>query len=86
MSLASGLGRRLQRMVLMVAGPLAIALAGLYFYMSSGRYVTTENAYVKAELTVIASEVSGLVTDVAVSDNQSVEAGQILFRLDPQAL
>ncbi|MGI9510145.1 MAG: HlyD family secretion protein [Geminicoccaceae bacterium] len=84
MSVASGLGRRLPRVFLTVAGPLAIALTGLYFYMSSGRYVTTENAYVKTELTVIASEVSGLVTEVAVSDNQSVEAGQVLFRLDPR--
>jgi membrane fusion protein (multidrug efflux system) len=68
----------------MGAGPAAIAIAGLYFYLGSGRYVTTENAYVKTELTVIASEVSGLVTDVAVEDNQSVTAGQVLFRLDPR--
>jgi membrane fusion protein (multidrug efflux system) len=82
LSRLSGLGRRTFRPFLMVAGPAAIALVGFYAYMASGRYVTTENAYVKADLTVIASEVSGFVTEVAVSDNQPVTAGQVLFRLD----
>ncbi len=82
LSRVSGLGRRLLRPLLMVAGPAVIALTGFYFYMASGRYVTTENAYVKADLTVIASEVSGFVTEVLISDNQPVTAGQVLFRLD----
>lgn len=82
LSRVSALSHRLLRPFLMIAGPAAIALAGFYFYMASGRYVTSENAYVKADLTVIASEVSGFVTEVAIADNQPVTAGQVLFRLD----
>ena len=70
------------RMALLMLGPLAIAGLGGYFYMKSGRYVTTENAYVKADLVVISAEVSGQVTEVAVADNQRVAAGDLLFRLD----
>lgn len=84
LSRASGIVRRLLRPLLMIAGPAAIAIAGFYFYMASGRYVTTENAYVKADLTVIASEVSGLISDVTISDNERVAAGQVLFRLNPR--
>ncbi len=46
--------------------------------------MTTENAYVKAELTAITAEVSGLVSEVAVAEDQIATAGQLLFRLDPR--
>ena len=72
------------RAVLLIGGPAAIAIAGLYFYMTSGRYVTTENAYVKADLIIVTAEVSGRVVDVAVANNQIVEPGQALFTIDRQ--
>lgn len=82
---ALGLLRRMVlRTVLLVIGPAAVAIGGFYFYMHSGRYVTTENAYVKAELIVVSAEVSGQVAEVAVKDNQIVYAGDILFRIDPE--
>lgn len=71
------------RTTLLIGGPLVIALAGLYYYVGSGRYVTTENAYVKADLIIIAPEVSGRVTEVLVADNQTVEPGDELFRINP---
>lgn len=72
------------RFVLLLGGPLAIALAGGYFYVKSGRYVTTENAYVKSELIIVTAEVSGIVSHVAVGDNALVEQGALLFRIDPE--
>lgn len=72
------------RLSLLLGGPAAIAMAGLYFYMVSGRYVTTENAYVKSDLIIIAPEVTGRVVEVTVADNQRVGPGQVLFRLDPR--
>lgn len=78
------LSRWMFRLVLLVGGPAAIAIAGLYFYMSSGRYVTTENAYVKSDLIIVTAEVTGRVTEVAVANNQPVETGDVLFRLDPR--
>lgn len=71
------------RKTLLITGPVVVMLAGLYFYLSSGRYVTTENAYVKADLIIVAPEVSGRVTEVHVADNQLVAPGDILFRITP---
>jgi len=70
------------RTTLLICGPIVIAIAGLYIYMTTGRYVTTENAYVKADLIIVAAEVSGTVVEVGVADNQMVEKGHLLFRLD----
>ncbi|MEM9061738.1 MAG: HlyD family secretion protein [Pseudomonadota bacterium] len=74
--------RRLFRVGLLILGPVAIAIAGAWFYMSSGRYVTTENAYVKSDLVFVTAEISGRVTEVAIADNQPVAPGDLLFRID----
>jgi membrane fusion protein (multidrug efflux system) len=63
---------------------LAIALVGGYYYATSGRYVSTENAYVKSATVFVSAEVSGRVVAVAVSENQHLEAGALLFRLDDE--
>lgn len=76
--------RAILRTVILLIVPAAIAIAGFSFYMSSGRYVTTENAYVKADLIIISTQVSGRVTEVPIADNQMVTAGQVLFRVDPE--
>ncbi|MEL7259521.1 MAG: HlyD family secretion protein, partial [Pseudomonadota bacterium] len=64
--------KRILRTLLLLGGPVVVALVGAYLYTSSGRYVTTENAYVKADLIIVAPEISGRVTDVGVQDNQIV--------------
>ena len=75
--------RRLRR-VLLLAGPLIVVGAGLYFYLSGGRYVSTDNAYVKMDKLSVTTDVSGIVTDIPVKDDQRVPAGQVLFRLDAE--
>ena len=77
-------GRFALRTVLLVVVPLAAVLAGVYIYAESGRYVTTENAYIKSNVVAISSDVSGRVEWVGVDDNALVRMGQILFRLDQQ--
>ena len=48
-----------------------------------GRFVeTTDDAYVGGEVTVIAPKLSGFISDVAVTDNQPVHAGDLLVKLD----
>lgn len=76
------LARRLARPLLLTLGPLALAALGAYWYMTTGRYVTTENAYVKADKIAVSTDVEGHVKFVAVRENDLVQAGQILFRLD----
>jgi membrane fusion protein (multidrug efflux system) len=54
-----------------------------YVYFTTGRYLeTTDDAYVKADSTIVAPKVSGYIAEVAVSDNQPVKAGQLLARID----
>ncbi|MBY6186689.1 HlyD family secretion protein [Marinobacter hydrocarbonoclasticus] len=67
-----------------VIAVLALSLVGVsaVYYGLGNRDVSTDNAYVKADLTVIAPQVSGQVLEVAVSDNQWVEQGDVLLRLD----
>jgi membrane fusion protein (multidrug efflux system) len=66
-----------------VVPALAVA-AGLYWYAMSGRYVSTENAYVKADIVAISPDIDGRVVAVEVADNQRVERGDVLFRIDPE--
>ena len=76
--------RFMLRLVLMVFVPGIAALVGAYFYVTSQRYVTSENAYIKADKVTIASEVSGKVLAVEVREHDTVELGQLLFRLDDE--
>ena len=65
-----------------IAG-IAMAADLGYGYLTTGRYLeTTDDAYVKADSTIIAPRVSGYIAEVAVSDNQPVKAGQLLARID----
>jgi membrane fusion protein (multidrug efflux system) len=74
--------RRLFRLGLLLLGPLvALAVAG-EMYLSGGRYVETDNAYVRAPIMNVAPDVPGTVAEVAVHENQHVEKGALLFTLD----
>ena len=72
------------RPLLLVGVPLLVGLAGLYWYAVSGRYVTTENAYVKSDIVTISPDIDGRVVSVEVAENQLVEQGDVLFRIDPE--
>jgi membrane fusion protein, multidrug efflux system len=76
--------RRLIRLGLLTLGPLvALAVAG-EMYLSGGRYVETDNAYVRAPIMNVATDVPGTVANVAVRENQHVEKGELLFALDEE--
>jgi membrane fusion protein (multidrug efflux system) len=74
---------RAVRVLLLGVVPLIAVLTGLYVYATGGQKVETDNAYVKANIVPISSGVTGRVIEVLASDNQPVEAGAVLFRLDP---
>ena len=83
---ASSLWSRLAIPLLAVIVALAfVALATLRFDEWVGNAVvqTTNDAYVRAELTRLASRVSGEVLTVAVTDFQRVKAGDLLIQIDP---
>jgi len=64
--------------------PVFACAAALFFWLTAGRYVSTDNAYVKGDRASIATELSGPIVEVPVQENQRVSRGQLLFRLDDQ--
>src|SRR5882672_5718386 len=75
--------RRRLRWALFALLPLAL-ISGGYWYVTGGRVMSTDNAYVEADKVGISTDVSGIVTQIDVTENQHVEAGQVLYRLDPR--
>ncbi len=68
-------------------GVAALVVAGLGWwgvtYITTGRYlVSTDDAYVRADATTLAAKVSGYVAQVTVGDNEYVQAGDVIARID----
>jgi membrane fusion protein, multidrug efflux system len=52
-------------------------------WWTTGRFeVRTDNAYVRADITTVASKIQGYVDQIAVKDNQAVKAGELLIVLE----
>ena len=73
--------RRWVRWVSFALLPLAL-IAGAYWYVTGGQVMSTDDAYVEADKVGISTDVSGIVTEIGVSNNQEVAEGQVLFRMD----
>jgi membrane fusion protein, multidrug efflux system len=61
--------------------PVVLA-AGGYWYVTGGQVMSTDDAYVEAEKVGVSTDVSGIVQEVDVTENQHVQPGQVLYRLD----
>jgi membrane fusion protein, multidrug efflux system len=60
-----------------------ILIVGALWYVRGGKIMTTDDAYVNADKVGVSSDVSGIVKAIDVQENQQVQAGQVLYRLDP---
>ena len=65
----------------MVAAAIVVGLALWDYYMEAP---WTRDGRVRADVVGVAPDVSGLVTEVFVEDNQVVKRGDVLFRIDPE--
>lgn len=67
-----------------VLGAIAVAAyqAASWWYESTGRFVTSDNAYVKAPVIAVSPNIDGRAVEVMVGDNEPVAEGDILFRID----
>src|ERR1700683_5192210 len=70
------------RWMLMAGGVLLVIVAGLWYYLASGRYVSTDDSSVQAAQATISANVPGRVVELDVYDNQTVQRGQVLYQLD----
>ncbi len=73
-----------RRLALMLSVPLIVAAVGGYLWITGGRYVSTDNAYVQQDMVSVSPDVSGRIVAVNVRENQPVKAGDLLFRIDPE--
>lgn len=76
--------RRL-RIALMILGPAALLAVGLTWYFAHKGYVSTDDAFVEAHIIQVSPRVAGRIVDVAVHDNEHVQKGALLFKLDPSS-
>lgn len=72
-----------KRFVLLIIVPVVIIFSGIILYLLGGRYVATDNAYVKADMIPLSPQVSGIIQKVFVQENQTVKKNQLLYRIDP---
>jgi membrane fusion protein (multidrug efflux system) len=75
---------RSYRLILMFGLPALLVAVALYFWLTSGRTISTDNAQVNAHVAAIAPEVGGRIVEVAVNENQYVHKGDLLYRIDPE--
>jgi len=74
------------RLFLLIIFPGIIILFSLGYYYSLGKYVKTENAYIKAPIISIQAEVSGKIKNVFIKNNQFVNKDQNLIEIDTERL
>ena len=78
------ISRRALGPMLMILGIVVAAVGAGAFWMTGGRYVTIDDAYVRAAKETLSTDVSGIVAQVPVKEGQLVKKGQVLLRLDPR--
>jgi len=71
------------RRVLMIGGVSIVGIVALAVWLTGGRYVGTDDSYVRAAKLMVTTDVSGLVKTVDVHQGQHVKQGQVLFTIDP---
>ena len=74
------------RIFLLVVIPIVLMWIILGYYYSLGKLIKTDNAYVKAPIISVQSEVSGKIKEVLIRNNQFVKKDQILLTIDAENL
>jgi membrane fusion protein (multidrug efflux system) len=63
---------------------VAVIIGGGFYWLTGGRWVDTDDAYVQADSMTMSTDVSGIVATIPVHEGEAVTKGQVLFTLDPQ--
>ncbi|KAA3449642.1 secretion protein HylD [Mesorhizobium sp. SARCC-RB16n] len=61
---------------------LLAAVALVMWWLNARQYESTDDAFIDARTVTIGAEIAGRITDLAVTDNQPVKAGDVLLRID----
>jgi len=79
--------RKKRRPLIITIGVVIVALliaGGLYYWITTRNLESTDDAYTDGRAVTIASQVSGVVLSLDVSDNQFVKKDQLLIHIDPR--
>lgn len=77
--------RQLLRSVLMLGGIAIVLIGAVTFWLESGRWVSIDDSYARADKLLVATDVSGIVASIDVHEGEHVTKGQVLFRLEPRS-
>ena len=72
------------RTFLMLIVPALLIVAGGYYWLTSGKSVSTDDAQIKQDIVSVSAQVNGPIVQVFVKDGTKVKRGDVLFRIDPQ--
>ena len=77
---------RRRRGLLLAAAVVAllVVVAGIAYWLHARNRVSTDDAFIEARIIQISPKVGGQVTELDVTDNQRVRAGEVLLRIDPR--
>jgi membrane fusion protein (multidrug efflux system) len=76
------ISRSLVRPILMLGGIAVVIVGAGFYWLTGGRVVSIDDAYVRAAKEVLSTDVSGIVASVPVHEGQRVKQGDVLLRLD----
>lgn len=85
-AVADGQGGGLAKWALMLSVPLLLVSGAIAYFMINDQYVSTDNAYVQRDKISLSPEVNGRLVEIAVRENEKVQAGDLLFRIDPEPM
>lgn len=74
---------RFGKIAVMGSVPLLLILGAVWYYVANDHYVSTDNAYIQQDKVSVSALVTGDIVEVAARENQHVNAGDLLFRIDP---
>jgi membrane fusion protein (multidrug efflux system) len=78
------LGARIRRLGAFVSVPLLLIGGGIWYFVANQHSVSTDNAYVQQDKVSVSAQVSGEIVEVGVRENEAVQKGDLLFRIDPE--
>jgi membrane fusion protein (multidrug efflux system) len=82
----AGLPKNLVPIAVAALTAIAVAIGGVVWWTGKQKYERTDNAFIQADKVSVAPLVEGYVAEVLVADNQAVQPGQVLVRIDPATL
>ena len=77
-------GKGALRTILMLIVPALLIIGGGYYWLTSGKSVSTDDAQIKQDIVSVSPQVNGQVVEVDVKNGMHVKRGDVLFRIDPQ--